>query len=252
MKKKVLCLLLLGCFAVTSCCNETKSVDKKTEEVLEENTYQKVEELAGSVNQDTYNYLIYSKYTEIPLYFGVDFSQWDIVQVDLYDSSELCYENILVEDIYDNVIKVRMEKYVPFFNQIVIHDSEGETMTFDTGEFYLEEKSGMASQTGEFIKGVREETDENSAKFICKLRKRYQKEYEIQIECPKMASSYFTKKQTQNKTSTIITYELKEEYKDSLEIAVDFQVLVIDKSTGESFVDMIPYIPFNSGDTGEV
>lgn len=250
MKKKLLCLLLLGCFVVTSCSNETKSVDKRTEEVLEENKYQKVEELASSINQDTYNYLVYYKNKEIPLYFGVDFSQWDIVQVDLYNSSELCYENILVEEIYDNVIKVRMEKYIPSFNHIVIHDSEGETMAFYTGEFHLEEKSGTASKTGKFIKGFREETDENSVKYICKLRKKYRKDYDIQIECPKMASSYFTKKQTQNKTSTIVTFELKEEYKDSLEIAVDFQVLATDKATGKSFVDMMPYIPFNSGDTG--
>lgn len=253
MKKKLFCLLLLWCFVVTSCSNETKPIDKepidtKTEEVVEEKEYHKLEKLASSTNQDTYNYLVYNQNKEIPLYFGVDLSQWDIVQVDLYSSSELCYENILVEKIYDNVIKIRMEKYVPFFNRIVIHDSEGESMTFYTGEFYLEQESGTLSKTKEIIKNVRQETDENSVKYTCTLVKKYRKDYAVQIECPQLASSYFTKKETQNKTSTIITYELKEEYKDSLEVAVDFQVLVTDKSTGKAFVDMIPYIPFHSDD----
>ena len=45
---------------------------------------------------------------------------------------------------------------------------------------------------------------------------------------------------------------IKEEYKNSLEIAVGFQVLVTNKSTGESFVDMLPYIPFNSNGMDEI
>lgn len=250
MKKKVLCLLLLGCVLVTSCSNETPLSDTTMKKVVKEqgNDYREIEEMAGSSNKDTYNYLIYSEYTEISLYFGIDLSKLDIVQVDLYHSSELCYENILVEEIYDNVIKIGMEKFIPSFNRIVVYDSKGESMTFYTGEFYLEEECGALSKTKQMVKNVREETDENSVKYICTLKKKYREDYKIEIECPQLASSYFTKKETQNETSTIITYELKEEYKNSLEIAVDFQVLVTNKSTGESFVDMIPYIPFNSND----
>lgn len=254
MKSKVLCLLLLGGFLLASCSNKTKSLDIKSEGIVEEQNhdYHQIEEMAGSSNQDTYNYLVYSEYTEITLYFGIDLSKLDIVQVDLYHSSELCYEDILVEEIYDNVMKVEMQKYIPSFNYIVIHDSKGETMTFYTGEFYLEEESSTLPKTEQIVKGIREVTDENSVRFICTLKKKYRKDYDVQVQCPQLASSYFTKKQTQNKTSTIVTFELKEEYKDSLEIAVDFQVLATDKATGKSFVDMMPYIPFNSGDTGEM
>ena len=249
MKKSLLCcLLLLGCVLVTSCNNETKSQDVKTKEVVEEqrNDYKEIEELAGSSNQNTYNYLVYSQNEEISLHFGTDLSQLDIVQVDLYHSSELCYKNVLIEEISDNVIKIALEKFVPAFNYIVVHDSDGKTMTFYTGEFYLEEESGTLSKTKQIVKNVHEESDENSVMYTCTLEKKYRKDYTVQVECPQSASSYFTKKKTQNETSTIITYELKEEYKNSLKIAVDFQVLITFNATGESFVDMISYEEFNS------
>lgn len=254
MKSKVLCLLLLGSFLLTSCSNKTKSLDITSTEIAEEQNqdYHQIEEMAGSDNQDTYHYLVYCEDTEITLYFGIDLSKLDIQQVDLYRSSELCYEDISVEDIYDNVINVKMKKYIPSFNHIVIHDSEGETMTFYTGEFYLEKSSSTSPKTEQIVKDMYEITDENSVKFICTLLKKYRKDYDVQVQCPKLASSYFTKKQTQNKTSTVVTFELKEEYKDSPEIAVDFQVLVTNKATGKSFVDMIPYIPFHSEDMDEM
>lgn len=235
MKIGILCLLLFVCLAATSCSNNEEG-----------GKYKELEENIKANNQDSLHYLVYSEWQEIWLHLGTDLSKLDIEQLDLYKSSDLCYENVSDFTVSEDEIKITLDKFVPFFNRIVIHTEDGEKISLYVGKYYLEKESEEMPIIGKVVlKSIREECDDNSSKYICIPEKKYRKKYKIQTKCPKLAETYFNKKRYEKDSSTVITYELKEKYKNSLKIEVDIQFFVIDRETGKTFSDMLSTSRFN-------
>ena len=148
-----------------------------------------------------------------------------------------------VSSIYDNVIEVTLKKYIPAFDSIVVHDSEGEQMTFYVGEYILQDNTGKASLNEDVEYSIQQEDTNTTITFNCRVKDAYSDNYDIRIVGTKEMEKYFicTEKRKGKKYSYVC--EMKEEYQGKMFFSLDFAVEVVDKRDGKSYLESVTYIP---------
>lgn len=266
MRKKIrlFIMCMLCCFFMIGCeqTSEKGEVKKETigekndnsnsqvSEGKEEDAKEKIDSIgkkASECNYNTENYLFFDEEKEISLYFSINMSKLDIKRLDLYEGNELVYENVTIEKCYDNIIKVLVKEYIPYFDYIKLYDSMGEEMEVYVGKHFLEEHNSYneIKYSLDVSSKVIDSKWKEKMKFL--VSKENLKKYDVEMVLPSSVRKMFECKRTEKKqgkdVAIMIDLTLKERYKKLKQITFEADIIQTEKKTGLKNSLYMMYIP---------
>lgn len=254
------CLFTMGCIQASEKRDISKNETVEKTDTLESQVPQETEikediekkidniaKKASECNYNTENYLFYEGEKEISLYFSINISKLDIKRLDLYNESELVYKNTTVKECYDNVIKVLVKEYIPYFDYVKLYDSAGKEMKIYVGKHYLEKYN--CDDEIEDILDISNEVEDNKwgerMKFF--VPKEEFKKYNIEVLLPLKIQKMFccTRTEDERENNVVITMDLKlkEKYKKVNQITFEANIIQIEKKTERKVCLNRMYIP---------